>query len=498
MALFSTMSRLRWNSRLVFILAAVGSAVGLGNLWRFPYLSAKHGGGAFLLPYLIALIVIGLPLLMVEFAVGQKLQQGAIGSFRDLHRKFGGLGVFALLSSFIIVSYYAVVMAWSLYYFISSFTVEWAGGAEAFFNQNVLQITDSINQVGGMNWAIFAGLIAVWALIYFAVWKGPKSVEKVVKWTVPLPVILLLVLLIRAVTLPGFLDGWKLFVTPQWSALLNAEVWMAAVSQVFFTLSLAFGIMVAYASYKDEDAQVAEDAWLTALLNTGVSLLAGLTVFGILGFMATQSEATLSSLAESSGPGLAFVVFPQALELLPAPALFSAIFFFILLTLGIDSAFSLVEAVNTGLLDDLTDWRTKDLSFVTVTAALIVGIPFATNAGLYFLDVVDHFVNTFNLVLIGFLESILAGWVYGADKLRSYINETSEWHTGRWFNYAIKYVIPVSLGFLIGKSFLNEIAEFYGGYPAWAISIGWGIVAVPLLYFLYYAFTTSSNTSVET
>ncbi|MGK7915724.1 MAG: hypothetical protein AB4038_09275 [Prochloraceae cyanobacterium] len=228
------MTRQRWASRTVFLLAALGSAVGLGNLWRFPYLAGKYGGGAFLVPYLIALVLVGVPMLMLELAVGQKMQQGAIGSYRKLHPSFGGLGVLALISSLIIVSYYAVVMAWSLIYLLASFGVKWSGNAEGYFFQEVLQISDGVNILGGINWLILLSLFVVWLLVYFCVWQGTKSVGQVVLYSVPLPVILLGVLLIRAVTLPGFLQGWEMYLKPTWGALLEPEVWTAAFSQIFY------------------------------------------------------------------------------------------------------------------------------------------------------------------------------------------------------------------------------------------------------------------------
>ncbi len=483
------MGRQRWDSRLAFILAAVGSAAGLGNIWRFPYLAGKYGGGAFLFPYLIALFVIGVPLLMLEFSVGQKMQQGAIGSFEKLHTKFGGLGLFALITSFIIVSYYGAVMAWSLIYTISSPGVEWAGNAQGHFFNNVLEVTEGIGVIGGINWTIFAALIAVWALIYFCVFKGPKSVGKVVKWSVPLPIIFLLIFLVRAMTLPGFMEGWAVYLTPVWSALLDPEVWIQAIAQIFFTLSLAFGIMVAYASYREEDEDVVQDSWITALANSAISLLAGFVVFGILGYMSTQTGTPVKELAGESGVGLAFVVFPKALELMPLAGLFGILFFLTLLTLGIDSAFSLVEAVNTGVRDKTDRWSTSHMAFIISILAILAGIIFTTRGGIHFLDVIDHFLTTYNLVIIGLIETILVGWVYGADKMRNMINETSDWHLGRWWNYTIKFVIPIALTGLLVKNFITEIQQPYGGYPGWAIGIGWAVVIVPALFFLYFLIT---------
>ncbi len=491
------MTRQRWASRTVFLLAAVGSAVGLGNVWRFPYLAGKYGGGAFLVPYLIALILVGIPLLMLEFAVGQQMQQGAIGSFRRLHPSFGGLGLFALISSFIIVSYYAVVMAWCLIYFFGSFGVKWSGDAESYFFKDVLEISDSVNQLGGINWSILGALVVVWFLIYFCVWKGTKSVGKVVLYSVPLPVILMVVLLLRVVTLPGFLDGWNLYVNPVWSALGEPEVWTAAFSQIFFTLTLAFGIMVAYASYKNSEDDIAKDTWMTALINSSISLFSGFVVFGVLGYMAGQTSTPLADLA-ASGPGLAFVVFPEALSLMPLPWLFSALFFVMLLSLGIDSAFSLIEALNGAILDKQKHLQVAKVSIGVCLAGFIAGIIYTTKAGLYFLDIVDHFVTNYNLMLVGIFQAMLVGWIYGAEKLRRYINQVSDWQVGKWWNFSIKYIIPIVLVALLATQFSTDLRIPYEEYPAWALGIGWAIVLIPLLLFLLFLITDIKRMKART
>ena len=478
------MTRQRWASRTVFILAALGSAVGLGNLWRFPYLAGKYGGGAFLIPYLIALVLVGVPMLMLELAVGQKMQQGAVGSYRKLHPSFVGLGIFALFSSFIIVSYYAVVMAWSLVYLLASFGVSWSGDAKDYFYQEVLQTSKSIEELGGINLPILLSLIVVWVLVYFCVWQGTKSVGKVVQYSVPLPVILLGLLLLRAVTLPGFLTGWEMYLKPVWSALLDPEVWTAAFSQIFYSLSLAFGIMVAYGSYKHNDDDIAKDTWITALLDIGISLFAGLVVFAILGYMAWKTNTPLEELA-ASGPGLAFVVFPEALSLMPLSGLFSVLFFLMLLLLGIDSVFSLVEALNAAILDRYQQLKNSQVSLVVCLVIAIAGIIYTTRSGLYFLDIVDHFVTSYNLLLVGICQSILVGWVYGAEKMRKYINQVSDWKVGKWWNVAIKYIIPLVLTTLLVTQFVQDIKTPYEGYPTWALNIGWAIAFLPLLLFLF-------------
>ena len=384
--------RQRWRSRMIFLFAAIGSAVGLGNVWRFPYLTYKYGGGAFLIPYLIALLVLGIPLLIMEFAIGQRLQKGAVEAFKGVHSKLGGIGFAAVFSGFVVVVYYSAVMAWSLVYLIKSFAFKlpWAENAEGFFYNNVLNISDGIGNIGGFSWMLFFALLAVWVMVYFCVWKGTKSVGKVVMITMPLPIILLIVLFIRGVTLPGALTGIMYYIKPNFGALLDTEVWLAAVSQIFFTLSLAFGIMIAYASYNKETSDITKNSYLTAITNSGISLFAGFVVFSVLGYMAHAQGVGVADVV-TSGPGLAFVAFPQALSLMPLAGLFSVLFFVTLLSLGIDSAFSLVEAVNSTFLDKSSKVGTKKVAFYVCLVAFILGIIFTSGAGLYFLDVFDHF-----------------------------------------------------------------------------------------------------------
>ncbi len=480
------MDRGFWQSRTTFLLAAIGSAVGLGNVWRFPYLAYEFGGGAFLIPYLLALLIIGIPLLMAEFAIGQKLRLGVVNGFAKINRRWGGLGVFMLVSGFLIITYYAVVMAWSLLYFVFSPSTPWAGDTEAFFFNKILNISSSINVVGGIVWPVLIALIITWIMIYFCIWKGVRSVGKVVWLTVPLPIVLLFVLLIRGVTLPGFLQGWAYYLRPDWSALLSSDIWAAAASQIFFTLSLGFGIMTTYASFNKKNQDVRSDALITAFTNSAVSILAGFVVFAILGYMAFSTGSDVSSVV-ASGPGLAFVVFPEALSLLPLSWLFSLLFFLTLITLGIDSAFSIVEAINTALKDNFKSLSSKKISLLVCIIGFLGGVLYTTNAGLYFLDIIDHFVSNFNLLLAGILEAILLGWIYGADNIRSFISGVSKPISKHW-DLVIKLIIPIILFALLINQMLSEVRAPYGDYPVWALSIGWLAVIMPFLLFIIFYF----------
>jgi len=473
------MARERWPTRLTFLFAAVTSAIGLGNVWRFPYLTYKYGGGAFLLPYLIALVVAGIPLLILEFALGQKLQKGAVDAFASIKKRFSGIGWLALFVGFIVISYYAVVMGWSLIYFFASIGTQWKDDTKAYFFSNVLQLSDNVNIVGSIVPAVFIALLVSWIAIYFSVWKGTKSVSKVVNWTVPIAGILFVAMLLRSVTLDGSLVGLSFYLKPNFLALLDTEVWVAAFSQIFFSLSVGFGIMVAYASFNKPTDDIAKNSVIVGVSDTLFSILAGFIIFGTLGFMATAQNVPIEQVA-TSGPGLAFVVFPKALSLMPFATFFSMLFFLILVVISYDSAFSLVEAIDTVVMDK-TKIKREMIAFIVCLLGFLSGIIFTTNAGLYFLDVIDHFVNSYTLIVVGILECIAVGWIFGADKLRAYVNKVSEIKIGKWWDFAIKYAIPVILSFIVIVQLMKEFKAPYENYPQWAIWLGWIAVIVPFV-----------------
>ncbi|MBT5022525.1 sodium-dependent transporter [Candidatus Woesearchaeota archaeon] len=485
--------RERWSSKTIFIFAAIGSAVGLGNIWRFPYMTYKYGGGAFIIPFLIAMVLLGIPLLILEFAIGQKFQKGPVGAFKKIDSRLRGIGAGAVISGFIICVYYAVVMAWTLIYFVKSFSLKlpWAANAENYFFSNVLNLSDSISSIGGINWVVLISLLGIWIAIYFCVRNGVQSIGKALKLFIPLPLILLVVLFFRGITLPGALTGIFYYIKPDFTVLFSSELWIAAASQVFFTLSLGFGVMTAYASYNDPKQDITKSSIITGIADGAISLFAGFVVFSIIGYMAQATSSTVAEVA-TSGPGLAFVVFPQALSLMPFAAVFSVLFFLTLFSLGIDSAFSLVEAVVTVIEDKTKKIKKETIALVVCAVMFCLGTIFATDAGLYFLDIFDHFITNFGLILVGIFECIAVGWIYGAENIRSFVNSVSDWKIGKWWNVSINYLIPIILGTLLIVQFVNELSGNYGGYPSWSIYLGWTVVLVPFVTGLVMVFNNKN------
>ncbi len=473
-------NRENWDSRLAFILAAIGSAVGLGNIWRFPYIAYKYGGGAFLIPYIIALLTAGIPILILEFSLGHKSAKAAPEAFGFFNKKFKWIGWWAVLIGMSIVIYYAVIMSWSLIYLGKSFNLAWGNATDSYFFNNLLHLSKTPSEIGGVVWPIFWGLIGIWIWIYFSIIKGVKSVGKVVYITVVFPWIILLILIVRGITLPGAMKGLSFLFTPNFAALKSPEVWINAYSQIFFSLSIGFGIMIAYASFLPKKSDIVNNAFLIGFANSATSLLASIAIFSTLGYLSVQRGVPVSKVV-ASGPGLAFVTYPAIINLFPfAKELFGILFFVMLLTLGIDSAFSLVEAFSSAALEK---WKISRalMNFIIAVIAIILGILFSTRSGLYWLDIFDHYLSVYGLLIIGVLETLFVGYIVGPKKLRNYANERSDFTIGKWWDAMIKYLIPAALIIILIWNIRDEIVKPYGGYTRGALLIGMSILIVTFI-----------------
>ncbi len=464
----------RWHSRTAFIMAAVGSAVGLGNVWRFPYVAYQGGGGAFLIPYFVALFTAGIPMLILEMGLGQRLQRGAPGAFGSIRKGLEWFGWWAAGLSAAIVIYYSTILAWAWVYLWHSFELTWSADPEGFFTREVLQRSSGPAEIGAPVWYLVLGMALTWTAIWLILRKGVRSVSKVVMITVPLPLILLGVMLIRGLTLPGAMDGIAYYLTPDFGKLADPNIWLRAYGQIFFSLSLASGVMIGYGSYLGRKAEVTNSALITALANCGTSFFAGFAVFSMLGYLAKVQGLPVPEVT-NAGTGLAFVTYPLAILKLPAlNTLFGLIFFITLLTLGIDSAFALQEAFTTGLHDK---WKVKPekLAWGFALVAFPLALIFTTKGGFYWFDIVDKWVNDFGLVTAGLLQALIVGYLYDIHGFRDYLNGISEVRLGNWWIWMLRYVTPLALTITLILNLQTELTETYGGYPRWATTLGgWG------------------------
>ncbi|MBN1457654.1 MAG: sodium-dependent transporter [Sedimentisphaerales bacterium] len=471
--------RENWGTRGGFVLAAVGSAVGLGNLWGFPYKLYSYGGGAFLIPYILAMFCIGIPMLILEFSLGHMTQRAAPDAFGRANKRLEFVGWWGIILGFVIVTYYPVILAYCfsfIYYSIESIvtgkSLPWAGegiqgveNAKIFFNETYLGLKEGV-ETGQIRTNILIPLVIAWIAMYFCIFKGVKLVGKIVWLTVPLPFIMLIVLTIRGLTLEGSMKGLVYYLDPVWSELSKPTTWRFAFGQVFFSLSLAFGVMVTYASFLHRKSDINNNAAIIGISDFATSFVAGIAIFATLGGMSYATMQAGNSVevkdVVAGGPGLTFVAFPYALAQLPAAAWWSLVFFFTLVTLGIDSAFSITESVLAGIVDK-TGWKRCIVLPVMSLVGLVFGLIYVTEGGLNWLGTIDAFINgTWGIAFLGLLECVVLGWLYRLDTLRHHANERSDWHSGRWWNFAIRIFIPIVLGTLFLWSLFDDVTNAEG------------------------------------
>lgn len=489
-------NRPQWGTRAGFVLAAMGSAIGLGNIWRFPSVAYDNGGGAFFLPYLIALLTAGIPLLVLEFAMGHKYRGSAPLTMARINKKSEWLGWWQVAISFVIATYYSVIIAWAISYARFSINLSWGKDTESFLFGDYLHLADTPGTVGGIVSGVFIPLVIVWIIVLFILIRGiRKGIEIANKIFIPALFILFLFIVIRALTLDGAMTGLEAFFKPDWSQIGNHKVWVAAYGQIFFSLSIAFAIMVTYSSYLPRKTDITNNAFITGFANSSFELLAGIGVFAALGFMATQQNIPVGE-AVAGGVGLAFVVFPQIINEMPAlNGLFGFLFFACLVLAGLSSLISIVETFVSGVQDKFRISRSKSVLLGGGLAALISFI-YATESGLYFLDAADYFINNFGVAFAGLVEVIMIAWIFRKLKsLQSHANGISDMRVGLWWRISLGVITPIVLGVMLAQNIYGNIKDNYEGYPtSFLLYSGWGVaVAAIVLGFIFMKFKWQTN-----
>lgn len=493
--------RPKWDNKFQYILTCVGFAVGLGNVWRFPYLCQTYGGGAFLIPYLIALVLEGIPLFHLELAIGQRLRKGSIGVWSSISPYLMGVGIGSLLVSFLVGLYYNTIIAWVLWYLFHSFEdpLPWyscplnanktgyikecqdSTPVDYYWYRKTLNISPDISHDGGLQWGMVLCLLCAWTLLYLCTIRGIESTGKAIYFTATFPYLVLTIFLVRGLTLPGATDGLIYLFTPDISVLANPRVWLDAATQIFFSLSLAFGGLIAFSSYNPPKNDCETDAVVIAVVNSATSLYASISIFSILGFKATISywdcldrniisltnefdigdqnitrdsyESWFSDLnathpdrieslnlkncvlqefldESASGTGLAFIVFTEAIIRMPASQVWAVLFFIMLMTLGMSSMFGNIEGVLTPLLDLnlLPKSVPKEiLTGVICLVSFIIALIFTMGSGNYWLDIFNNYAGSLPLLILAFFEIIGVVYIYGMKRF----NDDLEWMTGR-------------------------------------------------------------------
>lgn len=443
MAEEKTLKRGQWSSNIGFILAAAGSAVGLGNLWKFPYLAGKNGGGAYVFVYLLFIIIIGFTMMLAEMAIGRNGKTDAFGAFQKISEKWKYLGLLGIVISFLILSYYSVIGGWVLKYMVEFLKGGIEGDTAAYFG----------NYVSGTSKPIFYHLIFM-VVTAGIVFKGISSgIERASKFMMPALFVLLIVVVIRSVTLPGAMEGIKFFLTPDFSKI-NGSVVLDAISQVFYSLSLSMGITVTYGSYLSKGENLISNTKKVPVLDTMVALLAGFAILPAVFALGFEPGA---------GPGLMFVTLPAIFNQLPFGAFFGFLFFVLVLFAALTSSISLLEVSTSFLVDKFNMKREKAVICLTI-GLFLLGIPSSLSLGVIadktiffgmnFFDFMCYLTDNVCLPLSGFLTCIFVGYVWKKEGAFAQVTNDGSIKFkcfNIWFG-VLKYVAPVILGVILLKS----------------------------------------------
>ena len=448
-----------WNSNLTFILAMIGSAVGLGNIWRFPNVLYSNGGGSFMIPYIVSLFLLGISFVLVEYAVGFKFKESLSRILCSINKRFEIIAWFVLMVVFLITTYYVCVVGWDLIYVILSFTKAWGSNPDSFFSNTILQSNDSIYGIFTIVPVVLGSIVAIWFTAWMILRKDLNDgIGKASRVLLPLLCGIVVIIVGYSLTLPGASIGYSQIFHPDWSSLTNYEVWLAAFGQIVFSLSLGMAIALTYASYLPEKSKLADNAILVAFSNSAFEVFNSIGIFSILGFMALTSGIAFDDLV-TEGTGLAFVVFPQVFNIMgPAAQVIAPLFFLCILFAGITSIIALLEGVCYSLADKFSLSREKSVTIVSVFGVMISAI-FATASGSTILGVFDAFLNNFALLLAVLLECIIFGWVYDFNELVRTLNENSRIKVGKLWKLIIKFILPICIFLLWAQGIYTTLSS---------------------------------------
>ena len=469
-----------FSTRIAFLLAAIGSAVGLGNIWRFPYVAYDNGGGAFLVPYLVALLTAGIPLLFLDYTLGHRFRGSAPLVFRRVKSWAEPIGWVQVGISFFITIYYAAIIAWAGLYTVKSFNIAWGDNPQDYFLKDFLQMDPSVTFSFSIVPQIAVALALVWVLAIVVLAMGvDEGIGKVSKIFMPILTVLFIIVVLQALFLPGAAAGLNAFFTPDWGALSNPSVWVAAYGQIFFSLSVGFGIMLTYSSYLKPRTNLTGTGLVTAFANSSFEVLAGIGVFAALGFMAFQQNTEVNEVA-TSGIGLAFFAFPTIINQMALGPIFGVLFFGSLTIAGFTSLFSLLEVVVSAVKDKLNLPRKSTAIAVGVVMGLLSLALFSTTSALVTLDIMDKYTNQIGIVSVALITIVLLDWVMRRiDEFSLHLNAVSSFKVGTVWRICVVNVTTIVLGYTLLQELISLIREPYEGYSLAQLGwYGWGVLAV--------------------
>ncbi|XP_023170220.1 sodium-dependent nutrient amino acid transporter 1 isoform X2 [Drosophila hydei] len=504
-----------WGKGVEFLMSCIAMSVGLGNVWRFPFTALDNGGGAFLIPYLIVLFLIGKPIYYLEMVIGQFSSRGSVKVF-DLCPAMKGVGVGQAFQVFMLSTYYASLVAIFCRYFVDSFhsPLPWAtcrdewgencinsapsetndeqsgtlnntdriiSSSELYYVKEVLREKEQIvDGIGLPNWELVIGLFVSWMCVFLIIRRGVKSSGKASYFLALFPYVIMGVLLVRAVTLPGSLDGIYYFIKPNWGKILDPKVWYAAVTQCFYSLSVCFGNIIMYSSFNKFGHNVHRDATIVTALDTATSLLAGFTIFGILGHLAHEIGTEDIGKVVKGGAGLAFISYPDAIaKFKQLPQIFSVLFFLMLFVLGIGSNIAMTSCTVTAIRDRFPNFKQWQCSLLIAVVSFGIGLIYITPGGQYMLTLVDFFGASMIALVLGIAELYTIGWIYGTDRLCKDIEFMLGRKVGLYWRLCWGVFTPLIMTIILIYFYATYEPLIYNNqpFPTWAYGVGWTITA---------------------
>ena len=470
-----------WNSQLAFIMAMIGSAIGLGNIWRYPYVLYSNGGGAFLLPYFISIVCMAVPYLFLEYAAGYNFKTSLPNMFRRIQSKFEVIGWFICLAPFLILTYYIVIIAWDFIYFFLSFTHGWGADPNTFFVNTLLHSTTSVSGLWDIVLPILGSLIVLWLIIWFISHKDLNDgIGKYSKILIPSLMIIMAVVVLIAVTLPGASIGYNALFRPNWSTVLNPHIWLVAAGQIIFSLSLGWGVVSTYASYLPKGTSLVKNGIVVTIANCGFEFFTAIGVFSILGYMSFIQGVPINSVV-TEGTGLIFVAFPSIFNQLGALSyVIGPLFFLSVLFAGITTTLSLLEPITLGISNKFLVDR-KKVTTVLCVIGFLISIIFASGLGNALLTIFDNFISNFMVVFGIIMECLIIGWAYNIDRILEIVNTNAPFKIGKWWIYLIKFIIPIVFLLMWADGIYKLIANGSTLAIAVEVIITVIMIAVPLI-----------------
>ena len=434
----------QWDSSLAFIFAMIGAAVGLGNIWRFSYVLYSNGGGSFFIPYFVAIAIMGIPFLILEYGVGFSFKESFSKIMKEINPKFEIIAWILVLFVFIVVIYYMVILSWDLVYLLSSFTFSWGADAAAYFTQTVGG-SSNLSNAGFLLVPTTVGVLLLWVLLWFISHRNvDKGIGKVSKLLIPALFVIMGIIVVYALTLPGAGIGMNALLSPDWSKLGDVNIWLAAFAQIIFSLSMGQAIALTYASYLPENSKLTDNVLIVVASNSAFEIFTAFGVFSILGYMSFTAGTPMIELI-TEGTGLIFVVFPMIFNIMgPIGRVLAPLLFLAILFAGITSALGFFEPMLNSTSNKL-GWSRKKTATVLSIIGCLFSLILTTGISSYLVGIIDSFVNQFGILLLIGIQCIIFAWFYGVDKFLPALNQFSTFKVGKLWKFIIKYLLPIVL-----------------------------------------------------